>query len=259
MSRIVHTYWEKPGRIPRPGEWVFLDDFEGGRWGVVDTTHGSGDRRYEPGRKLNVALAERVLTVMQPSAWAIVAGLKNIENRPRQTHLRGPILIHAGLRWDTVAGAWMGAQRIDVPDAAHVHGAIIGGAIINDCVRDAHQRDPERVEYSRWAIPGFWHWALRGATAFPRPIEARGRQGWWPAPALGARYVLWHATAPAAAREVSRAQYRDAAAALGLGPYSAPGVLIDGWGGDGQRGEVVYPGTDLDERLAAIQAKEPSS
>jgi len=37
------------------------------------------------------------LSVRQPWAWLIVSGLKDIENRPRPTHYRGPLLIHAGL------------------------------------------------------------------------------------------------------------------------------------------------------------------
>ena len=39
----------------------------------------------------------RCLTVRQPWAWAIVAGLKSIENRSRRTTHRGPLLIHAGI------------------------------------------------------------------------------------------------------------------------------------------------------------------
>ena len=37
------------------------------------------------------------LSVRQPWAWLIVSGLKDVENRPRRTHYRGSLLIHAGL------------------------------------------------------------------------------------------------------------------------------------------------------------------
>jgi hypothetical protein len=37
------------------------------------------------------------LSVRQPWAWLIVNGFKDVENRPRRTHYRGPSLIHAGL------------------------------------------------------------------------------------------------------------------------------------------------------------------
>ena len=36
------------------------------------------------------------LSVRQPWAWLIVNGFKDVENRPRRTHYRGPSLIHAG-------------------------------------------------------------------------------------------------------------------------------------------------------------------
>lgn len=43
----------------------------------------------------------RALTVQQPWAWAIVYGGKDVENRTRNIAgaYRGPLAIHAGLRW----------------------------------------------------------------------------------------------------------------------------------------------------------------
>lgn len=44
----------------------------------------------------------RILTVRQPWAWAIIHGGKDVENRPRNIagSYRGPVAIHAGLRYD---------------------------------------------------------------------------------------------------------------------------------------------------------------
>ena len=39
----------------------------------------------------------KCITVRQPWAWAIVEGLKRIENRTWTTRYRGPLLIHAGV------------------------------------------------------------------------------------------------------------------------------------------------------------------
>ncbi len=36
-----------------------------------------------------------VLSIRQPYAWAVVHGIKDIENRSWRTHYRGPLLIHA--------------------------------------------------------------------------------------------------------------------------------------------------------------------
>ena len=38
----------------------------------------------------------KALSIKQPWAWLIVAGYKDIENRPWKTNLRGRIYIHAG-------------------------------------------------------------------------------------------------------------------------------------------------------------------
>ncbi len=47
-----------------------------------------------------MTVALRVLSVRQPWAYLIAAGIKGIENRSWSTHYRGPVLIHAGRRWD---------------------------------------------------------------------------------------------------------------------------------------------------------------
>ena len=36
------------------------------------------------------------LSVRQPLAWLIASGFKDVENRGKRTHYRGPVLIHAG-------------------------------------------------------------------------------------------------------------------------------------------------------------------
>ena len=38
----------------------------------------------------------KAFTVYQPYAHAIVAGVKHYETRPRRTHIRGRVAVHAG-------------------------------------------------------------------------------------------------------------------------------------------------------------------
>lgn len=45
-------------------------------------------------------LPKMALSIMQPWAWLIVNGHKNIENRDWPTRFRGPIAIHAGKKED---------------------------------------------------------------------------------------------------------------------------------------------------------------
>lgn len=114
-----------------------------------------------------------VLSVRQPYAWLIIAGGKNIENRTRRTHYRGPILIHAGL-----AGAKLSTgerQQLEelaggvIPEAELLAGGIIGVVDVIDCVVKSE---------SPWWIPNHWGWVL----ANPRPLPfhpCRGSLGFF--------------------------------------------------------------------------------
>lgn len=106
----------------------------------------------------------KALSIKQPWAWAIVSGLKDIENRSWQTPYRGPILIHAGLRDDPAGYAFLSRLGIVVP-ATMQRGGIIGLASIRAISRD----DP-----SQWAIPGCWHWRITGAQPLPfQPVKGQ--------------------------------------------------------------------------------------
>jgi hypothetical protein len=103
----------------------------------------------------------KALTVRQPWAELIVRGRKNVENRPRRTHHRGLLVIHAGLRFDESGPRIRGTLD---------RGAIIGVVDVVDCI------DSSR---SRWADPGQWHWVLANARRLSRPIPYRGALSLW--------------------------------------------------------------------------------
>jgi hypothetical protein len=46
------------------------------------------------------ALPQNALSVPQPRAWLVINGWKPVENRTWATKFRGPILIHAGQKFD---------------------------------------------------------------------------------------------------------------------------------------------------------------
>jgi ASCH domain len=108
----------------------------------------------------------KVLTVRQPWASLIVAGVKDVENRSWRTNYRGRLGIHAGSRIEQ--------------DALEVHGhlldedlplgALIGTVTLVDCVDDSS---------SSWAIPGDWHWILADAQPLARPRRMPGKLGLW--------------------------------------------------------------------------------
>jgi hypothetical protein len=108
----------------------------------------------------------KILTVRQPWASLIVAGLKDVENRSWSTKYRGRLGIHAAMRFDQGA--------ID----AHGHlldddlplGALLGSIMLMDCIMDSR---------SEWAVPGEWHWILAEPRKRVQPRRMKGRLGLW--------------------------------------------------------------------------------
>jgi hypothetical protein len=78
----------------------------------------------------------RALSVRQPYAWLIVAGLKDVENRSRRLRHRGPLLIHASIAITPLREI---EERFGVmiPESALQFGGVIGVVDLIDCV-EAH-------------------------------------------------------------------------------------------------------------------------
>lgn len=87
-------------------------------------------------------LPTKALSIRQPWAWAILRAGKDVENRSRRFHYRGPICIHASL-WDKTRDFREAADFIERIDMEHEvplsawpeiqRGGIIGTAEIVDC------------------------------------------------------------------------------------------------------------------------------
>lgn len=110
----------------------------------------------------------KALTVQQPWAWAIVMGYKDVENRPRQTSYRGPLLIHAAQRLDArgFQHFWELGLHKKLPDKLRT-GGIIGEVELVDCIDNSD---------SPWAFPNHWHWVLERPRSFKGILECRGAQ-----------------------------------------------------------------------------------
>ena len=127
----------------------------------------------------------KALTVHQPYAWAILAGLKRVENRTWSTGYRGPLLIHAGRRSEQWLAeiAKLRAAGVDVPDPDElVFGAIIGQVDVVDVVqydpRQSQLVDPHGLADDFWAT-GPVCLILANPQIFPEPIPCRGQPGLW--------------------------------------------------------------------------------
>ncbi len=119
----------------------------------------------------------KALTVYQPWAALIMAGIKRIENRTRRVNYRGPLAIHAGrsrasmdvLRDSTIKELYEG-----VGELGECFGAVIG---VVDLV-DVFPIEDERVRDDAFAV-GPWCWLLENPRKLAEPVEATGKLGLW--------------------------------------------------------------------------------
>lgn len=130
-----------------------------------------------------------VLSVRQPWAALIMAGLKDIENRTWTTRHRGLLGIHASQTRLPLAdqarirhvltrnGPRRTRRRIAlVLDGELVYGALLGTVqLIDVCHSDTCQCSP-------WHEEDAYGWKLRKPTTFPRPRPMPGRLGLWTLP-----------------------------------------------------------------------------
>lgn len=109
----------------------------------------------------------KALSVKQPWAWLIVNGYKDVENRSRRTHYRGPLLIHAGLddsQFNDKEAEYIKAKyAVDIPTEIEL-GGVVGIVELIDC-SEAHA--------SPWFVSGNFAWEL----ANPRRLAFRPCKG----------------------------------------------------------------------------------
>lgn len=129
----------------------------------------------------------KALSIKQPWAELIIAGIKDVENRTWGTSYRGPLLIHAGKVADS---RWLDADWRDalgLPPKAVTHLEHVGvkdglpmalGGIIG-CVELIDVRKPfrGRVAYRQWHEYGMTGWYLKNPQRFDQPIPWRGQLG----------------------------------------------------------------------------------
>ena len=119
----------------------------------------------------------RALSVRQPWAGLVVAGIKDIENRSRRTRHRGPLLIHASQRrarrtLAEIALEYGVAISDELAELCARSGGIIGIADVIDCVPTSPSRWFDGPIDSRGGRN--WGYVLRDARALPfRPTLGR--------------------------------------------------------------------------------------
>lgn len=127
----------------------------------------------------------KALTIWQPWAGLIIAGLKPIENRswgPKCIQIGERFCIHAGKDQEEVSQFVMDeVTKIALKGVWH-NGAILGTVVFDGVVKDPEQlSDNERKWFS-----GPMAWRLKDPVMFKVPIRCKGAIGLWelPAPVL---------------------------------------------------------------------------
>ena len=116
----------------------------------------------------------KALSIKDPWAWLICSNIKDIENRTWKTNYRGRIYVHVSANPDKKWIDIYPVQAIDqLPKFRNkgCYSAIIGEVTITDCIKNSN---------SIWANNNCWHWLLKDAVLYDRPIlNVKGRLGLW--------------------------------------------------------------------------------
>ena len=155
------------------------------------------------------------LSIRNPWAWAIVSGLKPVENRSWVTHFRGRFAVHACGDLLTAADDMDVIERYEgvlepvaealvaYPDdfARHLGRLVYLGpdeafrASIAALARVPLREEPGYIigevdlvdcvkgYKSPWSVKGQWQFVLANPEIYPEPIPAKGKLNFWEVPA----------------------------------------------------------------------------
>ncbi len=127
----------------------------------------------------------KTLSIQQPWASAIMAGVKRVENRVWSDPYRGPLLIHASKKVDPAGANILKAAGVDVGQFADApRGAIIGVVKLVAIIRfgaiervQRHFLDDGLGRELRDDVLAFgpYCWILENPRPLPEPVPWRGR------------------------------------------------------------------------------------
>lgn len=138
----------------------------------------------------------KAITVWQPWAGALAAGIKENETRSWPTKYRGPIAIHSAVKaiQHTWSDLYMNdeareviCRRLELPEiidgpATFPMGCILATADLVDCIRITPELvaalSADELALGDYTL-GRYVWKLANVQKLPEPIPAKGRQGLW--------------------------------------------------------------------------------
>ena len=121
----------------------------------------------------------KVLTIREPWASLIINGYKEYEFRSWKTNYRGKILIHAGMSLEK-----KNALKFKDYDLEYMKGAIIGEAMITDCIPVTPDFEEmlykkNNLVYEKSEHPRVYAWKLENIVKYDEPIYCKGKLGLW--------------------------------------------------------------------------------
>ena len=130
------------------------------------------------------------ISLWQPWASAVAAGLKKFETRSWPTSYRGPLAIHASKQWNGELAGIHNTLRFEFPEYAAAmprmalpFGCIVATCTLANCVKiDAalyHRLPALEIALGNYAA-GRYAWELTDVRALAEPIPARGAQKFFP-------------------------------------------------------------------------------
>ena len=123
----------------------------------------------------------KAITLWQPWATLVTAGVKQYETRSWRTDYRGPLAIHAGKR-ETTDAVWLRVREPQVANRIRPFDFPLGAIIAVAEIASINPTDKRRIvvrplelELGDWT-PGRWAWLFRRVRRLETPIPVRG----WP-------------------------------------------------------------------------------
>lgn len=128
-----------------------------------------------------------MITIEQPWAWAVLAGIRPIITRSwnAPTAFTGPVLIHASRRRFDLAGSqWLTERGHEIPRGLE-RGAIVGRVELAVCVTSDVARSVLSQSDHVWldSIPGAYHLVFTSPESATQPVAAHDTRNGGLAPA----------------------------------------------------------------------------
>lgn len=137
---------------------------------------------------MNIQNLNKAISIKQPWAYLICAGIKDVENRTWPTKYRGRVYIHASAKLAKHEFTWEQSSELAKHEELDiVYSAIIGHVDIVDCVINydsiwAEQSDMFRRTHSAGIVsnPPIYNWVLANPVLFDKPIlNVKGKLSFW--------------------------------------------------------------------------------